>query len=219
MRFIFLLLLLPFLGFSQKYENYLKEYTAEIGSHDFSPPTIVPKTFWLLGGRTSAQACVRFDPNTWFDWVLEDGTQDQDVFDWNYKIFGVSPLVERSNKNGLMFAARPAKDSFKMELCVYQNKNFAFEYTILKTFDVREVFGLYLEFKKTSKNKLQPIVVAYDHTGNLLWYIESPERDYKWQPSKEIWLWFGGEDNSKGKFGGVPSQKITIFGYKIRTND
>lgn len=212
---VLLFILLPILGFSQKYENYLKEYTAPVGSHDFNPPTLIPRTYWLLGGKGSAESCVRFDVNTWFSWRLPNGTIDPDIHDWNYKIFGVSPLLEKPNKNGVMFAARPTPDSLKMELCLYQNKDFAFEYQSLKIFDVREVYGLYLKFKRVTKNKLQPIAEAYDHTGNLLWYIEVDEVDYKWQPSKEIWLWFGGKDDD-GNFGGTPSQKVTIYGYKIK---
>lgn len=212
---VFMLVLLPIIGFSQKYENYLREYTAPIGQHDFNPPTIAPRLYWLLGGKGTPTSCVRFDPNTWFSWRLPDGSIDQDIHDWNYKIFGVRPIFEPHNKNGVMFAARPAPDSLMMELCVYQNKNFAFSYQSLKIFNVKEVYGLYLEFKKFNKNKLLPCVSAYDHTGNLLWYIEADEVDYKWQPSKEIWLWFGGENNSDGQYGGVTSQRTTIYGYKI----
>jgi hypothetical protein len=212
---ILLLLLLPILGFSQKYENYLREYTAEKGEHDFRPSTIKPRLYWLLGGRSTPTSCVRFDPNTWFSWKLPNGEVDSDVYDWNYKIFGVSPLLEQHNKNGVMFAARPTADSLMMELCLYQNKDFAFAYQSLKVFNVTEVYGLYLEFKKFNKNKLLPCVSAYNTTGQLLWYIEADEVDYKWAPSKEIWLWFGGKDDD-GNFGGVTSQKTTIYGYKIK---
>lgn len=223
MRYLILFLLLPFLGISQqkwehRYENYLSPYHATSESHDFKPSGL-PKLFWLLGGRYSAEVCVRFDPNTWFDWILEDGTVDQDVLDWNYKLFGVSPLFEQHNKNGFMFAARPTPDRYHMELCAYKNTDFAFAYESLKTFDVREVYGLYLSIKKSSKNKLQAVATAYDHTGNLLWEVTSKEVDYKWCPSKEIFLWFGGENNAPGKFGGFPSQKVTIFAYKIHSND
>ena len=194
----------------------MREYTAEIGDHDFRPATIKPRVYWLLGSKSTPTSCVRFDPNTWFRWKLDNGKIDGDVYDWNYKIFGVSPLLEPHNKNGVMFAARPTSDSLKMELCLYQNKNFAFAYQSLKIFNVTEVYGLYLEFKKFNKNKLLPCVSAYNATGQLLWYIEATEVDYKWVPSKEIWLWFGGENNSDGKYGGVASQRLTIYGYKIK---
>lgn len=213
---ILLLLLLPLLGFSQKYENYLKEFIAQIGKNDFTsgnPLDVVPQTYFTFGSKGVARAVFRFHPSCWYDWKLPDGSIDQDIHDWSYKLFGISPFLEPNNTNGLMAAARCLPDSFMMELCIYQNVNKAIVvHEPFIKFDLRKVYRLYVQFHKApTKDRIIPVVWADDAQGNQLWVKEYPSVPYKWRMSKSLFLWHGGENNSEGKYGGPVSQKTTIY--------
>jgi len=194
----------------------LPTYVCEPGANDFKPKTVAPSIYWLFGGKSAPRAAFEFTPSCWYDWMLPDGTQDQDIHDWSYKLFGLSPLLEPNDKNGLMVAGRCAKDSFKLELCVYQNIDKAFFIRSSPiVFDVRVVYRLYVQWLRKEKDKIHPIIWATDRKGNQLFVQECPPVEFKWQPCKAIWLWHGGENNSNGQYGGPASQAITIMADKF----
>lgn len=209
-------LTLPQFLFSQEYERFLKEFVAEQGKNDFKSKNFldaIPQKYFVFGSRGVARAVFRFSPSCWYDWKLEDGTIDQDIHDWNYKIFGISPLLEPNNVNGLMGAARCLPDSFMMEFCIYQNINEdIFTHGPYIKFDIRKVYRLYIQFHKSkTKDKIIPIVWATDNENNEVFTQIYEAVDYKWKASKSIFLWHGGANNSPGKFGGPVSQKTTIY--------
>lgn len=194
----------------------LPEYTCYVGENDFRPKTAVPSTYWLFGGKQAQRAAFQFTKSCWYDWMLPNGTQDQDIHDWSYKLFGISPLLEPNNKNGLMLAARCAKDSFMLEICIYQNIDKAFFVrSVPIVIDTRVVYRLYVQWTRKVKDKIHPIIWATDRQGNQLFVQEVDPVDFKWQPCKAIWLWHGGENNSEGEHGGPASQEITIFADKF----
>lgn len=197
-------------------DKQLPEYTCRVGENDFRPKTVVPDIYWMFGGKWPQRAAFQFTKSCWYDWMLPTGTQDQDIHDWSYKLFGISPLLEPNNKNGLMLAARCAKDSFMLEVCIYQNVDKAFFVrSVPIVIDTRVVYRLYVQWTRKIKDKIHPIIWATDRQGNQLFVQEVDPIDFKWQPCKAIWLWHGGENNSEGEHGGPASQEITIFADKF----
>ena len=194
----------------------LPTYVCEAGDNDFKPGTVMPSVYWLFGGKSAPRAAFQFTSSCWYDWMLPDGTQDQDIHDYSYKLFGISPLLEPNDKNGLMVAGRCLKDSFMMEICVYQNIDKAF-YIRGATiqFDIRDVYRLYVQWSRKVKDKIHPIIWATDRKGAQLFVHEFAPVDFKWQPSKAIWLWHGGENNSEGSFGGPASRRIILMADKF----
>ena len=226
-RFLFILIatLLAYSAYAQTYElsgknsrnvqaqtaKQLPEYVCQAGENDFRPKTVVPSIYWLFGGTSTQRAAFMFTESCWYDWRLPDGKIDQDIHDYSYKLFGISPLLEPNNLNGLMLAARCHADSFKLEICIYQNIDKAFYVrSVPIVIDTRVVYRLYVQWTRKVRDKIHPIIWATDRQGNQLFVQECDPVDFKWQPCKAIWLWHGGENNSDGQYGGPASQRIML---------
>ena len=181
-----------------KYENYLKDYTVEKGGTRFWPVTMIPRNYWWLGGKGKPISCVRFDKNTWFQ------TTDTS---WIYNVFGIHGFLGGNRSETVGFAARPGRDSFEIDIATYRKGEGNEFYKELKSFDLREVYGVYMEFRKTEKGIIQPVIVGYGYTGILLWAIKAEPVSYRWKVSKETWLRMNGEKSR---------QRATIYGYKVR---
>lgn len=201
----------------------LKKYTFKKGNHDQSQ-LVIPRIHIVKGviGENfdgSAMWAFEFDPSCWFDWKLPTGQFDSDVYDWNYKLGGWAPTLEKGNRNGVMFAGRPnPKVKNELEFCFYQNidgKNYPYEDRIIRLkIDPNDKWRLYVKIQREAPKRLEmevwterisdsaqlmdPISHAFFMTKDFASY-------------REIFLWFGGENNSDGEFGGVPDKDITIF--------
>ena len=205
----------------------LKKYTFKKGSHDQSELAI-PRVFIVKGGLTKivddiAMWAFELDSSCWFKWVKPDGSPDMDIKDWNYKFCGWAPTLERGNSNGVMFAGRPNPDVYgEIECCFYQNidgRNYPKEDRIFKIqIDPKNKIRIYCRIKRESQCRIEMEVWADSliDSSNVLPVQRiafSMAKDYA--SFREIFLWFGGENNSDGEFGGVPSQDITIYADRI----
>jgi hypothetical protein len=201
----------------------LKKYTFKKGDHDQSQLAI-PRVFLVKGGLSKivdnvAMWAFELDPSCWFKWVKPDGTPDMDIKDWNYKWCGWAPTLEKGNNNGVMFAGRPNPDvEGEIECCFYQNidgKNYPREDRIFKVqIDPNNKIRIYCRLKRESQKRLEMEVWA-DRSSDSTQVLPVQKmvftmaKDYT--TYREIFLWFGGENNADGEFGGTPSADITLY--------
>lgn len=201
----------------------MKKYTFRKGKHDAAPAPQLPRVM-VTGGAlapifpSSLSAAFRFTDGCWFDWIDDNGVQDADIFDWNYKLFGVSPVLEPGNWNGCVLAARPKVGAAGvLEFAFYQNirrdnfpnENKRFEYAI------RDIDRMLVGVCRQRRREIQMEVVAQLRGGETRrhGYTYSLERDYNnW---RELFLWFGGQNNANGEYGGVPDRDIVVFAEKF----
>lgn len=195
----------------QKYSQ-LKKYTFKKGSHDQSQ-IVSPRVFLVRGGLSkivdnNAMWAFELDPSCWFDWRLPNGTLDQDIRDWNFKFCGWAPTLEKGNNNGVMFAGRPNPEvKNEIEFCFYQNidgKNYPREDRIFRlTIDPNDKYRIYCRIRREKQKRLEMEVWAdrlQDSTQILAPQKIAFEMAKDYATYREIFLWFGGENNSEGGY-------------------
>jgi hypothetical protein len=195
------------IGFLKTDNNYtnMTTKTVQKGRHNFTP-FHVPRIFGTKGNGVGCHIIAL--KSCWFDWG-----EDMDREDFNLKFFGVCPIFERANKNGLMIAGRPkAGCPGIIQAGIYSNKNFAHELLsplaeIRCSDDSREVDYITAHFDLTADGFLRCSMGVFDRmTQNPIFSATAAK------PAKGLHRtflgWFGGANNSEGPFGGVASQKV-----------
>jgi len=200
----------------------MKKYICKAGKHNFIPQWI-PR-FWAFWGvlekvaDKSAMWAFEFNESAWFDWRLPDGSIDQDVKDWNFKLCGLAPAAEDASKNGVMLAGKPNPETKnEMLLTFYQNidgkiianDDSSFGFII----DPLNPIRIYCRMVPVGPKRIKATVWAQSLSDSSeLWkkdHVFTLKKNYSF--FREIFLWFGGENNADGEFGGTPSADIWIM--------
>ena len=194
----------------------MKKYTCKPGNHDFSPPQ-TPRVFAVKQNIFDRVANWEFEftESCWFDWRLPGGTTDQDVFDQNFKLCGWCPVLQPGNLNGVMFAATTNPEiKNQLDFCFYQNLDgkFIIRPAFSKIITEKTPWRLHVRLRRESKKRLEMSVFVQEHGERKAKLVKSfgfdMAQDYAIY--REIFLWFGGENNSEGEFGGTPSKDIVL---------
>lgn len=201
----------------------MRKYIFKAGNHDASPGPQVPRVIvvkgflaplfpWRIGAK------FRFTPDCWFDWRLPDGTLDNDIYDWNFKLWGLSPVLQPGNWNGVMLAARPnpAKKGV-LEFTFYQNIDREVESNEAKRFEYNiadlESITVYAMRQRRGQIEFEVFARMKDNRIHRHGYVFDMRKDYA--TYRELFLWFGGANNAEGEFGGVPDKNIVLYAESL----
>lgn len=201
----------------------MKEYRVKKGNHRFVstkfpylPPC--PKFYKDLQGKVFWVEVI-FGESALHEMPLEDGTQDKDIKDWNFKIAPHSFHPIFNDRDSIMLAARSNPEEQVIELTCYSNAWIGnkFSYRAGAIGEREEVMatarpGDRVRWEATvdESGELWRMRVG-QKSGDLFSYAETvhPMRDkFKW--IKVASSWFGGANNSYGKWGGVAPQDTRI---------
>ena len=201
----------------------LKTYTCKPGDHNFLPNKI-PALFNLNGsfGMPRRLAwCFEVNETLWYDWSYTDPTdgvvkKDGDWGDF-WKVVGASKgILSPMNAEAVMLAMHPwgTVEDKKFKFTVYRNfdggkwdnaelEARSFILSLAEMVGKQWIFEL---SKGSDKSKLR----AYLYENGKAPIISQTDIPCTWGSGKEIFLWFGGENNSPGPYGGVASQNMVI---------
>lgn len=201
----------------------MKKYTFRKGNHDASPAPQLPRFAAVRGALApilpgTMRAKFKFTDSCWFDWRLPDGSQDADILDWNYKLFGWSPFAEPGNWNGVVLAARPhASQRGVLEFTFYQNVDRANQSNESRRFSyaIADLNEVEVSLRRERRGELHMDVVVRLKNGDTKTHRWAYKLAKDYATYRELFLWFGGANNAEGEFGGVPDKDITIYAEKL----
>jgi len=174
------------------------KYTIKKGKQNFKPlDNFLPKF-----GKKRFEVTFVFDESCYYS--LNDWGGDNDFYDLN-KLKGVTNFFSANNKQSVMLAWRPVKDALNtFDIFAYVNqKNGDFSYSWLGHVmaGIEETF--WLEWEKSK---------AIFGWKNETYWEEEIKRPCV---MRGIGTWIGGENNSKGEFGGVASQDMSLIAKMV----
>lgn len=184
------------------------EYTVKKGYHRYIPG--IGTTFYRNHSLCKVEWSVVFDVSSEYNWY-----GDNDQLDWN-KGGGIYYDWKRRDRDNIMWAWRWNQDSSRYELTVYRDWKYedkiGFNDTKTRSDDVLMIAqsGDIVDISFIRKGGKEWYVVFRNNTRELDNAGTVKVRvNPRW--SQRLPAWFGGSNNSAGRYGGVASQDMTMW--------
>ena len=191
----------------------MQEYLFQAGKHNAKPY----EPWWPIWNPRGFEIEFVLDKSCWFP--LEEWEGDEDWFDWNFKIAGLTGAFSRNNYRAAMIAARPAHEQDTFLVTAYTNDKKGGWETGEETAQIGVVELEAGEVGKASAKihrKRGGAEVRYTLQGGGNTIQVTHDFDKPWlNIYRQIGSWFGGADSDGDGIGGVPHKPMKLF-YGIR---
>lgn len=193
---------------SEPIQRQYREYTVKKGYHTYIPG--IGMTFYRNKSLSKVSWSVIFHNSCEYDW---EGDMDQ--LDWN-KGGGIYYDWRRRDRDNIMWAWRWNEDSVRYELTVYRD----WKYKNLTGF--KDTKSQADDVLMTAKSG-DIIDITFVRQSGKQWYVIFDNLTQKLTNAGQVkvrvnptWSqpippWFGGSNNSAGRYGGVASKDMTMW--------